>query len=103
MGVARGSAVVQFGGKQGRRITLKRGDVLVLPAETGHECPSASQDFLVVGAYPKAGTYDVFRTSPKGYVQALKTVPKVPPPRRDPIYRKADDYGSERRVKKARR
>ena len=88
MGVARGSASVQFGGKEGRRITIKHSDVLVLPAGTGHECLSASDDFLVVGAYPTAGTYDVFRTSSEEHAKAVKTVPKVPPPRRDPIYGK---------------
>jgi uncharacterized protein YjlB len=88
MGVARGSAVVQFGGKDGREITVKRGDVVVLPAGTGHQCISASNDFLVVGAYPATGTYDVFRTSPEEHAKALKTVPKVPPPRRDPVYGK---------------
>jgi uncharacterized protein YjlB len=88
MGVTRGSARVQFGGKEGRTITIKRGDVLVLPAGTGHECLSASDDFLVIGAYPPTGTYDVFRTSPKEHAKASKTVPKVAPPRRDPIYGK---------------
>jgi len=88
MGVARGSSVVQFGGKEGREITVKRGDVVVLPAGTGHQCLSASEDFLVVGAYPATGTYDVFRTSPEEHAKALKTVPKVPPPRRDPVYGK---------------
>ena len=86
MGVARGSAVVQFGGKEGREVTVKRGDVLVLPAGTGHECVSASEDFLVVGAYPPTGTYDVCRTSPEEYKKAVKSVLKVVPPRRDPIY-----------------
>jgi uncharacterized protein YjlB len=89
MGVARGKAVVQFGGKKGRKVTVKRGDVLVLPAGTGHECVSASDDFLVVGAYPASGTYDVRCTSPEEHAKALKTVPKVPPPRRDPVYGKA--------------
>jgi uncharacterized protein YjlB len=89
MGVARGSAVVQFGGKSGRKLAIKRGDVLFLPAGTGHECISASDDFLVVGAYPSTGTYDVFRTSPQERAKALKTVPKVPPPRRDPVYGKS--------------
>jgi uncharacterized protein YjlB len=49
MGVARGCAVARFGGKGQRAITIKPGDVLILPAGTGHECVSASEDFLVVG------------------------------------------------------
>ena len=89
MGVARGSAVVQFGGKEGRKVTVRRGDVVALPAGTGHECVSAAQDFLVVGAYPPSGTYDVCRTSPEEHAKAVKTVPKVPPPLRDPVHGKA--------------
>ena len=89
MGVARGEATVQFGGKSGRKLTIRRGDVAVLPAGTGHQLVSASDDFLVVGAYPATGTYDVFRTSPEERAKALKTVPKVPPPRRDPVYGKS--------------
>ena len=88
MGVARGSAVVQFGGRHGRKLRLKAGDVIVLPAGTGHQCFAASADFLVVGAYPATGKYDLCRTSPQEHARAVKTVPKVPPPRRDPVYGK---------------
>ncbi len=88
MGVARGTAVVQFGGRHGRKLRLKAGDVIILPAGTGHQCFSASEDFLVVGAYPATGKYDVCRTSPKEHARAVKTVPKVPAPRRDPVYGK---------------
>lgn len=88
MGVARGSAVVQFGGENGRKLRVKAGDVVVLPAGTGHQCFSASDDFLVVGAYPASGTYDECTPSAEAFERARKTVPKVPPPRKDPIYGK---------------
>ena len=91
MGVARGTAVVRFGGRRGRKLRVKAGDVVVLPAGTGHQCLSTSKDFLVVGAYPATGTYDVCRASPEEYARAVKIVPKVVPPRRDPIYGK-DGY-----------
>ena len=86
MGVARGTAVVRFGGMRGRKLRLKAGDVVALPAGPGHQCLSMSQDFLVVGAYPTTGSYDVCRTTPEEYARALKTVSKVVPPRRDPVY-----------------
>jgi uncharacterized protein YjlB len=88
MGVCRGTAVVQFGGTKGRKLHVKKGDVVVLPAGTGHQCISASEDFLVVGAYPARGTYDVCRPTPKEYECALRTVPKVPIPAKDPVYGK---------------
>jgi uncharacterized protein YjlB len=52
LGIARGRVTVQFGGAQGRSLTLAAGDVVVLPAGTGHRRIRASPDLLVVGAYP---------------------------------------------------
>jgi uncharacterized protein YjlB len=87
LGIACGSGKVQFGGPNGRVLNLKAADVAVLPAGTGHQCLKASADFLVVGAYPKTGTYDVC-TSPEDRKKALITIPKVARPARDPVYGK---------------
>jgi uncharacterized protein YjlB len=85
LGIAGGHAKVQFGGKRGRSLALKAGDVAILPTGTGHQCLSATQDFLVVGAYPPSGRYDVC-TSSKDHERALKTIPKVGRPRKDPVF-----------------
>jgi uncharacterized protein YjlB len=85
LGIARGSGKVQFGGKRGRTIALKAGDIAILPAGTGHQCLSASRDFLVIGAYPASGKYDECTTR-EDRERAIKTIPKVALPRKDPVY-----------------
>ena len=86
LGIARGHVLARFGGTKGRRLRLKAGDVVILPAGTGHERLAGSKDLLVVGAYPPFGTYDECRTSTKEHDRAGITIPKVALPRKDPVY-----------------
>ena len=85
LGIARGNGKVQFGGKRGRILTLKAGDIAILPAGTGHQSFSCSPDFLVVGAYPPSGTYDECTRS-EDRERALKTISKTSRPRKDPVF-----------------
>jgi uncharacterized protein YjlB len=85
LGVARGGAVVRFGGNSGKEIAIAAGDVAILPAGTGHQCLSASRDFSVVGAYPPGPKMHVTLPTPENYRNALETIPKVKLPRTDPV------------------
>jgi uncharacterized protein YjlB len=85
LGVARGHARVRFGGDHGREFEISAGDVVVLPAGTGHQCLSASGDFCVIGAYPPGPKMQITRPTPENHRKALQSIPEVPLPRTDPV------------------
>ena len=86
LGIARGRARVQLGGHGGETFEFTAGDVVVLPAGTGHQRVMGSDDLLVIGAYPPDGTYNLCRgDNPADRDRALTTIPKVPLPESDPV------------------
>jgi uncharacterized protein YjlB len=86
LGIARGHARVQLGGHQGEVFEFAAGDIVVLPAGTGHQKLLGSDDFLVVGAYPPEGTYNLCRgDNPAERDKSLMMIPKVPLPASDPV------------------
>ena len=50
LGVVAGRATIELGGPQGRAFDVAAGDVLVLPAGTGHRRAAADGAFTVVSA-----------------------------------------------------
>jgi uncharacterized protein YjlB len=86
LGVARGSAQVRLGGGKGRTLKVSAGDVLILPAGTGHQSLKTGRNFLVVGAYPPNGTYDECLPEPKQHAVGVRRVKKVGLPRKDPLF-----------------
>ena len=89
LGIARGRATVEFGGAAGRKLAVEAGDVVVLPAGTGHRRVEASGDLLVVGAYPLNGSVDQQRPGEIGHRKALEAIASVPLPAMDPVLGKS--------------
>ena len=85
LGIARGRAAVEFGGAGGQVLTVEAGDVVVLPAGTGHRRVEASRDLLVVGAYPRNGSFDQRRPGEVDAGTARAAIARVPLPEQDPV------------------
>ena len=85
LGIVAGSATVALGGPGGERLSVGRGDVLVLPAGTGHRNSGASSDLLVIGAYPDGMAWDIRRGDPREHDEALANIRAVPLPGADPV------------------
>jgi uncharacterized protein YjlB len=87
LAVVAGSATVELGGPQGEAFDVSAGDVLVLPAGTGHRRASARDAFTVVGAYPAGQEdYDLLRGEDPAEVETARArIAALPAPPDDPI------------------
>lgn len=86
LGIAVGRVLLRLGGVQGEDFALSAGDVLVLPAGTGHKRLSERGDLLVVGAYPPGQDWDLLRGDPAERPAALRNIARVPLPVTDPVH-----------------
>jgi uncharacterized protein YjlB len=87
LAVVAGEATLELGGPQGESFHVAAGDVLVLPAGTGHRRASARAGFTVVGAYPAGQEdYDLLRGDDPAEVEgARQRIAALGPPPEDPV------------------
>jgi uncharacterized protein YjlB len=87
LAVIAGAATLELGGPQGAAFEVAEGDVLVLPAGTGHRRAAARGGFTVVGAYPAGQEdYDLLRGESEAEVEAARArIAALPAPPDDPV------------------
>ena len=87
LGLARGSATVQFGGPRGPVLNVTAGDAVIIPAGVGHCRLDAAADLSVVGAYPLGQeAVDLMRATPADRTGALDRIARVSLPENDPVF-----------------
>jgi uncharacterized protein YjlB len=85
LGIARGSADVRFGGRNGETLTLRAGDAVLIPAGVGHKRESASLDLVVIGAYPAGQSPDLMREGAPDPGEVRARIGAVDCPETDPV------------------
>jgi uncharacterized protein YjlB len=83
LAVIAGSATIELGGPQGEAFEVAAGDVLVLPAGTGHRRARDDGAFRVMGAYPAGQEdYDLLREADDA---ARERIAALGAPPQDPV------------------
>jgi uncharacterized protein YjlB len=86
LGVYSGEVTAQFGGDDGIAITARPGDVIVLPAGTGHKKLSSRGTLGIVGAYPAGQRPDMCTPLTSSSKRHAAAIARVALPPRDPVY-----------------
>lgn len=86
LGIARGHAEVQFGGRRGPVLAVAAGDAVVIPAGVGHCRVSDRAGFSVVGAYPRHQVWDLWRIGDGDLARARDNIAAVALPEADPAF-----------------
>lgn len=86
LGVIKGNARLMIGGSSGEVFEVEKGDVIVLPAGTGHKCLESANGFSVIGAYPDGMDYNTKYGKSEERSEALEDIQRVPLPNKDPVF-----------------
>lgn len=85
LGIYSGHVLTHIGGKNGEKIPLRAGDVVIIPAGVGHKnCESTNLG--VVGAYPEGREPDLLKPSKSAYSKAIEAISEIPLPNTDPLF-----------------
>lgn len=85
LGISKGVVRLHLGGKNGKPLLAKAGDVIIIPAGVGHYSLSNQAPYEVVGGYPNGLEWDVIFAAPNKYEAAKEKIAQLAIPNKDPI------------------
>jgi uncharacterized protein YjlB len=85
LGIFKGKTTLLLGGDKGVKITIEKGDVLVIPAGVAHKNIGKQGNVLCVGAYPGGMECDMNYGKAGERPQADKNISVVALPETDPV------------------
>jgi uncharacterized protein YjlB len=85
LAVYKGWVDALLGGDGGEIFRVSAGDVVILPAGTGHKNAGQGGGFSVVGSYPDGQFPDMNYCRPDELPQAVRNIASVPLPVSDPV------------------
>jgi uncharacterized protein YjlB len=88
LGIYRGSANLQLGGKKGIVIEARKNDVIIIPAGVAHKNLDKETQLKCIGAYPDGSDYDINYGHPGERPQTDRNIRKIPKPELDPVFGK---------------
>jgi uncharacterized protein YjlB len=86
LGMSKGFARVQFGGRNGIELLIETGDAVVIPAGVAHKNLEHSDDYLVIGAYPSGEIWDVHTGIEGERPRSDENITQVELPTSDPVF-----------------
>ena len=85
VGIAKGTARIQFGGPEGPVFDVEAGDAAVIPAGVGHRRLDDAPGLSVVGAYPPGQSPDIKREHEPQKDAIRASIGRVALPTSDPL------------------
>lgn len=86
LGVYKGKTTLLIGGKNGIKLKIQKGDVLIIPAGVAHRNLNAENSVKCVGAYPNGLSYDMKYGKPEERPLADINIKKTPVDIKDPVF-----------------
>jgi len=86
IGINKGRVRLKIGGKDGSIVSLKSGDVILIPAGVGHYSLSNEIFYEAIGGYPNGEEWDLIFDEKDKHKVAIERIRQIQIPEKDPIF-----------------